>query len=79
MNTTAIKEGNEYSINGVKTFITNGTNGNFVIVLCQTDREAQPTYRGQSLLIEEKGTSGFTAQEVGEKMGKRMKIGRAHV
>ncbi|MGA1868586.1 MAG: acyl-CoA dehydrogenase family protein [bacterium] len=72
MNTTAIKEGNEYIINGVKTFITNGTIGNFVIVLCHTDNKAEPPYRGQSLFIVEKGTAGYTAREIGEKMGIKM-------
>jgi alkylation response protein AidB-like acyl-CoA dehydrogenase len=72
MNTTAIKEGNEYIINGVKTFITNGTIGDFVIVLCQTDQQAKPTHRGQSVIIVEKGIPGYTAADVGEKMGIRM-------
>jgi len=35
--TTAVKDGKEYLINGVKTFISNGTIANFIIVLCQSD------------------------------------------
>jgi alkylation response protein AidB-like acyl-CoA dehydrogenase len=72
MDTTAIKEGDEYKINGVKTFITNGTIGNFVLVLCQTDFDAKPPYRGQSVIIVEKGTSGYSNADVGEKMGIKM-------
>ena len=72
MNTTAVKQGDEYVINGVKTFITNGTIGDFVIVLCQTNEDAKPTYRGQSVIIVEKGTPGYTASDVGEKMGIKM-------
>jgi alkylation response protein AidB-like acyl-CoA dehydrogenase len=72
MNTSATKQDGEYVINGVKTFITNGTIGNFVIVLCQTDPEAKPTYRGQSTIIVEKGTTGYTQTDVGEKMGIKM-------
>jgi alkylation response protein AidB-like acyl-CoA dehydrogenase len=72
MNTNAAKQGGEYLINGVKTFITNGTIGNFVIVLCQTDQEAKPTYRGQSTIIVERGTPGYTQTDVGEKMGIKM-------
>ncbi len=72
MNTTAIKQGDEYVINGVKTFITNGTIGDFVIVLCQTNEDAKPTYRGQSVIIVEKGTPGYTTSDVGEKMGIKM-------
>jgi alkylation response protein AidB-like acyl-CoA dehydrogenase len=72
MDTTAIKEGDEYKINGVKTFITNGTIGDFVMVLCQTDFEAKPAYRGQSVIIVEKGTPGYSSEDVGEKMGIKM-------
>jgi len=72
MDTTAIKEGDEYKINGVKTFITNGTIGNFVLVLCQTDFDAKPPYRGQSVIIVEKGTPGYSTADVGEKMGIKM-------
>jgi len=72
MDTTAVKEGDEYIINGVKTFITNGTIGDFVMVLCQTDFEAKPTYRGQSVIIVEKETPGYSTADVGEKMGIKM-------
>jgi len=72
MNTTAVKDGADYIINGTKTFITNGTISDFVIVLCQTDPEAKPTYRGQSLLMVERGTPGFSSEDVGEKMGIKM-------
>jgi alkylation response protein AidB-like acyl-CoA dehydrogenase len=72
MNTNAVKSGSGYVINGVKTFITNGTIGNFVIVLCQTEPEVKPSYRGQSTIIVETGTPGFTRSDVGEKMGIKM-------
>jgi alkylation response protein AidB-like acyl-CoA dehydrogenase len=72
MNTGAARDGNNYVINGVKTFITNGTIGNFVIVLCQTDPDAKPSYRGQSTIIVESGAPGYTQSDVGEKMGIKM-------
>ncbi len=72
MNTTAVREGEEYRINGVKTFITNGTISNFALVLCQTDPEATPTYRGQSVIIVERGTPGYSTSDIGEKMGIKM-------
>ena len=72
MNTTAVRQGDEYVINGVKTFITNGTISDFVIVLCQTNEDAKPTYRGQSVIIVEKDTPGYTSSDVGEKMGIKM-------
>jgi len=72
MNTTATKDGDHYVINGVKTFITNGTIGHYVVVLCQTDTDVKPTYRGQSVIIVEKGAPGYSAVDVGEKMGIKM-------
>jgi alkylation response protein AidB-like acyl-CoA dehydrogenase len=72
MDTTAVKEKDRWLINGTKTFITNGTIADIYIVLCQTDPNVQPTYRGQSLILVPKGTPGLDAAEVGEKMGIRM-------
>jgi len=72
MDTTAVKKGDEYIINGVKTFITNGTISDFSMVLCQTDFEVKPPYRGQSVIIVEKGTPGYSTADVGEKMGIKM-------
>ena len=70
--TTAVKDGKDYLINGVKTFISNGTIANFIIVLCQSDPEVKPCYRGMSTLIVEKGSEGFEVSELGEKMGIKM-------
>lgn len=72
MNTTAVREGDEWVINGTKTFITNGTIGDYVSVLCQTDPTATPSYRGQSVILVERGAPGFSDADVGEKMGIRM-------
>jgi alkylation response protein AidB-like acyl-CoA dehydrogenase len=72
MNTSAVKQGGDYVINGVKTFITNGTISDFVIVLCQTNPDASPSYRGQSVIIVERGTPGYSSADVGEKMGIKM-------
>src|SRR4030042_4403552 len=54
LNTVAVKEGNEFIVNGVKTFISNGTIGNFVIVLFQTTPKAKPNYCGQSAIMVER-------------------------
>jgi len=70
--TTAAKDGDKYIINGSKMFITNGPFSQFVIVLCQTNPLANPTYRGQSAILVEQGTPGFTVADVGEKMGNKM-------
>jgi alkylation response protein AidB-like acyl-CoA dehydrogenase len=70
--TTAVREGDWFVINGSKIFITNGTISNFTVVLCQTNPQANPSYRGQSAFIVEQGIPGFTASDVGEKMGNKM-------
>ena len=71
MDSTACKSGNEWIINGAKEFITNATTADTFILLCQTDPNAQPTYRGQSLFIAEKGTQGLEATKLHGKMGIR--------
>jgi alkylation response protein AidB-like acyl-CoA dehydrogenase len=70
--TTASRQGDSYVINGVKTFTTNGSIADFFIILCQANPDAKPPYRGQSTLIVDKGTQGFTATELSGKMGIRM-------
>ncbi len=72
MNTSAVKDGDEYVVNGCKTFITNGTLSDFAVVLCQTDDQVQPPYRGQSVILVERGTPGYSTEDVGDKMGIKM-------
>ena len=72
METTAVKEGDFWVINGNKTFITNGGLAGFYSVLCQTDPNAEPSYRGMSTILVEAGTPGLSTQDVGPKMGIRM-------
>ncbi len=72
MNTTAVKDGDHWVINGGKTFITNGGLAGFYSVLCQTDPDARPGYRGQSLILVEADRPGVGTTDVGRKMGIRM-------
>jgi alkylation response protein AidB-like acyl-CoA dehydrogenase len=72
MTTTAVKQGDSFVINGTKTFITNGTLADFFVVLCQTDSNATPPYRGQCTILVDKGTKGLEATEIMPKMGIRM-------
>ena len=72
LSTQATKKGDEFIINGTKTFITNGTIADFSIVLCQSDFDVTPSYRGQSTIIVEKGSAGFEATDIGDKMGIKM-------
>ena len=58
METTAIKEGNHYIINGNKIYITNGTICDFVTLATYTDKEKG--HRGMSLFVVEKDTPGFS-------------------
>ena len=72
MNTTAVIDGNEWVINGAKTFITNGCLAGFFTVLCQTDPEAKPPYKGISMILVEADRNGVAATDIGEKMGIHM-------
>jgi alkylation response protein AidB-like acyl-CoA dehydrogenase len=65
--TTAIKDGDTYVVNGSKTFITNGINSDLVVTAVKTD----PTLRhgGMSLLVVEDGMEGFTRGRNLEKIG----------
>ena len=58
---TAMKDGNDYVLNGQKTFISNGYCADVIIVAAKTDRKCVDAYMGIGLLIVEKGTHGFTA------------------
>ncbi len=64
--TTAVKDGAEYVINGTKTFITNGSVADFVIITAMTDPEAGT--RGISAFMVEATTPGFSAGKDEEKM-----------
>ncbi|MCO5232931.1 MAG: acyl-CoA dehydrogenase family protein [Chitinophagales bacterium] len=62
MRTTATLDGDNYIINGSKTFITNGHFADFVVVACKTDTNAG--INGVSLIVVERGTKGFTSSQL---------------
>jgi len=66
--TRADRDGDDYIVNGVKTFISNGINADLVIVACRTDRSAKAT-QGISLLCVERDAPGFLRGRKLEKMG----------
>lgn len=66
---TAVKDGDEYVINGQKTFISNGISADVVIVVCKTDPKAVPRHKGISLIVVEDGTPGFIKSRKLNKMG----------
>ncbi|MFH1153954.1 MAG: acyl-CoA dehydrogenase family protein [Pseudomonadota bacterium] len=74
MDTVALKRNGIYFLSGTKTFITNGTIADFYTVLCQTDPDALPRYKGMSILIVDREMIGkqFQVNELGEKMGIRL-------
>jgi acyl-CoA dehydrogenase len=66
--TTAIKDGNEYLINGSKTFITNGGSADLIVLVAKTDPKAKG--RGVSLIVvETEGLEGFSVGRRLKKMG----------
>lgn len=67
--TTAVLDGNEYVINGTKTFTSNGPTGDTYFVFAWTDKEAGR--KGMSAFIVPRGTAGMTAGEHFNKMGLR--------
>ncbi|MEM3703657.1 MAG: acyl-CoA dehydrogenase family protein [Candidatus Bathyarchaeia archaeon] len=69
LDTTAVKSGDECVINGSKQFITNAPIADTFIILCQTDPNVIPSYRGQSLFLAEKGMPGLEATKLHGKMG----------
>lgn len=66
--TTAKRVGDEYIVNGNKTWITNSKHGNTLALLVKTDTTAEPRHRGMSLLLVQKGP-GFEVSRQLEKLG----------
>ncbi|MFB6178706.1 MAG: acyl-CoA dehydrogenase family protein [Halorientalis sp.] len=71
VSTRAEKDGDEWVINGNKMWISNGTVGDFFVVLCQTDPEADGRYNGFSQIIVESDRDGFQAEKIHGKLGIR--------
>ncbi|MEX7471975.1 acyl-CoA dehydrogenase family protein [Mycobacterium adipatum] len=65
--TTAVRDGDDYIINGAKTFISAGINSDLVVVVARTDPEAG--HKGFSLLVVERDMPGFTRGRKLDKMG----------
>ena len=70
----AERDGDDYLVNGTKMWVTNGLRAGLVVLLCKTDPEADPAYKGMSLLYVEKEPGaqtfeGITVPPNIEKMG----------
>lgn len=66
--TTAIRDGDDYVINGTKTWISNAIQGSCFALLVKTDPKADPRYKGMSLFIAPK-QDGFTVGKKFDKLG----------
>ncbi|BCQ07266.1 acyl-CoA dehydrogenase [Mycobacterium heckeshornense] len=71
LKTTARREGDNYILNGAKTFISNGLLADLVIVACRTDPDAEKPHKGISLLVVENGMPGFTRGRKLDKIGQK--------
>ena len=69
--TSAVKDGEEYVLNGTKMFITNAENGNAFAVLAKTDPDSDPPHRGIGCFIVEKSATGFSVGQHLDKLGYR--------
>jgi len=71
LRTTAARTGDEYIVNGAKTYITSGVRADYVVTAVRTGGAEHPGASGVSLLVVEKGTPGFDVTRRLDKMGWR--------
>ena len=67
LRTTALRQGDEYVINGVKQFITSGKNGDVAIVIAVTDKGAGK--KGMSAFIVPTAAPGYVVARLEDKLG----------
>ncbi|WP_405911899.1 acyl-CoA dehydrogenase family protein [Streptomyces sp. NBC_00963] len=65
----AVRDGDDFILNGSKTFITGGINADLVIVVARTSRDVESRRDGLSLLVVEAGMDGFVRGRNLEKLG----------
>ena len=69
MNTTAVKDGDHWIINGAKNFITHAISGQIAVVIVRTGEKGDS--RGMTAFVVEKGTPGFSSGKKENKLGMR--------
>jgi alkylation response protein AidB-like acyl-CoA dehydrogenase len=67
LRTTALRQGEDYVINGVKQFITSGKNGHLAIVIAVTDKAAGK--KGMSAFVVPTDTPGYIVDRLEDKLG----------
>ena len=70
ISTTAVRDGDDFIVNGSKTFITNGIHADLVLVVARTDPEGKAS-QGLSLIAVERGMPGFERGRKLDKVGLR--------
>ncbi len=68
--TVARRDGNDYVVNGAKTWITNSIHGNCLALLTKTDPKAEPRHKGMTMFLADKGP-GFKVGRKLDKLGYR--------
>ncbi|QSB26415.1 acyl-CoA dehydrogenase family protein [Flavobacterium sp. CLA17] len=69
MNTTAVKDGDSWVVNGAKNFITHAISGDVAVVIVRTGEKGDS--KGMTAFVFEKGMSGFTSGKKENKLGMR--------
>ncbi|WP_298794752.1 acyl-CoA dehydrogenase family protein [uncultured Allomuricauda sp.] len=69
MNTTAVKDGDSWVLNGAKNFITHGKSGDIAVVIARTGEKGDS--HGMTAFAIEKGTPGFSSGKKEDKLGMR--------
>lgn len=68
----AVRKNGHYKINGEKTYVVNGGNAGYYLVLCQTELFTQPITSGSSLFIVEADREGVIKKSVGPRLSLNM-------
>jgi len=69
--TTAVRDGDEYIINGSKAFITNGSIANYLLVFCLTDPDNPDRHKRHTFFVVETDREGYEANKLRGKLGIR--------
>ena len=69
LETLAVKDGDSYVLNGIKTFISNGAQADVLVIFAAKDKTSG--YKGQSAYLVEKGTPGFSIGQEFHRLGIR--------
>ncbi|MFG2442733.1 acyl-CoA dehydrogenase family protein [Nocardia fluminea] len=70
MRTTAVRDGDQWSISGSKTWISNAAHSGLIGLLCITDRDAEPAHKGMSVILVEPGDGMIISKKL-PKLGYR--------